>query len=57
MGGRIPFPMWCLAVLGFMYLLAPIVIVVLAGLTSGEFLTFPAARLFVTLGRRFPAIR
>jgi putative spermidine/putrescine transport system permease protein len=41
MGSRIPLPMLCLALLGFIYLLAPIVIVVLAGLTAGEFLTFP----------------
>lgn len=37
----IPPVMLILAVLGFCYLLLPIVIVVLAGLTAGEFLTFP----------------
>ena len=41
MGRPIPLPMLFLAVLGFCYMLLPIVIVVLAGLTSGEFLTFP----------------
>lgn len=37
----IPLIMLILAVLGFCYMLIPIVIVVLAGLTTGEFLTFP----------------
>ena len=41
MGPRIPLVMLILAVIGFTYLLLPIVVVVLAGLTSGEFLTFP----------------
>ena len=37
----IPLPMMILAILGFCYLLFPILVVVLAGLTTGEFLTFP----------------
>ena len=37
----IPLPMLILAILGFCYLLFPILVVVLAGLTTGEFLTFP----------------
>ncbi len=37
----IPIPVMIAAVLGFCYLLLPIVVVVLAGLTAGEFLTFP----------------
>jgi putative spermidine/putrescine transport system permease protein len=37
----IPIPMLILAILGFCYLLFPILVVVLAGLTTGEFLTFP----------------
>ena len=41
MGRKIPLPILILAVLGFCYMLVPIVIVVLAGLTAGEFLTFP----------------
>jgi putative spermidine/putrescine transport system permease protein len=41
MGRKIPLPLLILAVLGFCYMLVPIVIVVLAGLTAGEFLTFP----------------
>ncbi|MGV8832267.1 MAG: ABC transporter permease [Devosia sp.] len=41
MGRKISLPMLILAILGFVYLLAPIVVVVLAGLTAGEFLTFP----------------
>ncbi|MBF0277083.1 MAG: ABC transporter permease [SAR324 cluster bacterium] len=41
MGKKIPLPMMILAILGFCYMLLPIVIVVLAGLTAGEFLTFP----------------
>ena len=38
---KIPLPMLILAILGFCYLLFPILVVVLAGLTTGEFLTFP----------------
>ena len=38
---RIPLLILVLAILGFSYLLAPIVIVVLAGLNSGDFLSFP----------------
>lgn len=38
---KIPLVMLMLAALGFTYMLAPIVVVVLAGLTAGEFLTFP----------------
>lgn len=38
---RIPLPMLILAIAGFAYMLFPIVVVVLAGLTAGEFLTFP----------------
>jgi putative spermidine/putrescine transport system permease protein len=38
---RIPLPMTILATAGFVYMLLPILIVVLAGLTAGEFLTFP----------------
>ncbi len=41
MGRKIPLPMLILATFGFCYMLVPIVIVVLAGLTAGEFLTFP----------------
>ena len=41
MGRQIPLLMMILGVLGFCYLLFPIVIVVMAGLTAGEFLTFP----------------
>ena len=41
MGRTIPLPMLILAVLGFAYMLLPILVVVLAGLTAGEFLTFP----------------
>lgn len=41
MGRKIPLPMLVLAILGFFYMLVPIVVVVLAGLTAGEFLTFP----------------
>lgn len=41
MGSQIPLIMKVLAVVGFTYMLLPIVIVVLAGLTAGEFLTFP----------------
>lgn len=37
----IPLAMLFLAILGFCYMLVPIVIVVLSGLTAGEFLTFP----------------
>ena len=37
----IPLLLWVLAIIGFIYLLMPIVIVVLAGLTAGDFLTFP----------------
>ena len=37
----IPLPMLALAVVGFAYMLLPILVVVLAGLTAGEFLTFP----------------
>lgn len=38
---KIPILMLVLAILGFTYMLAPIVVVVMAGLTAGEFLTFP----------------
>jgi len=38
---KIPLPMLALAILGFAYMLLPILVVVLAGLTAGEFLTFP----------------
>lgn len=41
MGRKIPLPLLILAILGFCYMLVPIVVVVLAGLTAGEFLTFP----------------
>jgi len=41
MGRKIPLPMLILAIVGFFYMLVPIVVVVLAGLTAGEFLTFP----------------
>lgn len=41
MGRKIPLPILILAILGFCYMLVPIVVVVLAGLTAGEFLTFP----------------
>lgn len=41
MGSQIPFIMKVLAAIGFTYMLLPIVIVVMAGLTAGEFLTFP----------------
>lgn len=41
MGRKIPLPMFILAIVGFFYMLLPIAIVVLAGLTAGEFLTFP----------------
>lgn len=41
MGRTIPLPMLIVAILGFCYMLVPIVVVVLAGLTAGEFLTFP----------------
>ena len=41
MGPKIPLIMMILAILGFTYMLLPIVVVVLAGLTAGEFLTFP----------------
>jgi putative spermidine/putrescine transport system permease protein len=37
----IPWPMTLLATIGFAYMLLPILVVVLAGLTAGEFLTFP----------------
>lgn len=37
----IPLPLLVLALIGFAYMLLPIVVVVLAGLTAGEFLTFP----------------
>ena len=38
---KIPLPILLMAILGFCFLLFPILIVVLAGLTTGEFLTFP----------------
>ncbi|PQO22139.1 ABC transporter permease [Rhodobacteraceae bacterium WD3A24] len=38
---HIPLPMLILAVLGFAFMLMPILVVVMAGLTAGEFLTFP----------------
>lgn len=41
MGSTIPFGMRVAATLGFIYLLSPIVIVILAGLTAGDFLSFP----------------
>lgn len=41
MGRKIPLPMLILAIGGFFYMLVPIVVVVLAGLTAGDFLTFP----------------
>ena len=41
MGRKIPLPMLILAIVGFFYMLVPIVVVVLAGLTAGDFLTFP----------------
>lgn len=41
MGRTIPLPMLILSVLGFCYMLLPILVVVMAGLTAGEFLTFP----------------
>ncbi len=41
MGRKISLPMLILAILGFCYMLVPILVVVLAGLTAGEFLTFP----------------
>jgi putative spermidine/putrescine transport system permease protein len=41
MGRKIPLPMLILAIVGFFYMLLPIAVVVLAGLTAGEFLTFP----------------
>lgn len=41
MGPKIPLPIMIMAIIGFCYMLVPIVIVVLAGLTAGEFLTFP----------------
>ena len=37
----VPLPILVIAVLGFCYMLLPILVVVLAGLNSGEFLTFP----------------
>ncbi len=37
----IPLPLLVLAIAGFCYMLLPISVVVLAGLTAGEFLTFP----------------
>lgn len=41
MGRKIPLPILIMAIIGFCYMLVPILIVVLAGLTAGEFLTFP----------------
>lgn len=41
MGRAIPLGMAAIATVGFCYLLLPIVVVVLAGLTAGEILTFP----------------
>jgi putative spermidine/putrescine transport system permease protein len=41
MGRKISLPMLILAIGGFFYMLLPIVVVVLAGLTAGDFLTFP----------------
>lgn len=41
MGRKIPLPMLILAIVGFFYMLLPIAVVVLAGLTAGDFLTFP----------------
>jgi putative spermidine/putrescine transport system permease protein len=41
MGRKISLPMLILAIVGFFYMLLPIAVVVLAGLTAGEFLTFP----------------
>jgi putative spermidine/putrescine transport system permease protein len=41
MGRKIPLPMLILAIVGFFYMLVPIVVVVLAGLTAGDFLSFP----------------
>ena len=41
MGRKIPLPMLILAIVGFFYMLVPIAVVVLAGLTAGDFLTFP----------------
>lgn len=41
MGRKISLTMLILAILGFCFMLLPIVVVVLAGLTSGEYLTFP----------------
>ncbi|ARU01770.1 ABC transporter permease [Yoonia vestfoldensis] len=38
---KIPLPIMILAIAGFAYMLLPIFVVVLAGLTAGEFLTFP----------------
>lgn len=38
---KIPLPIMILAIIGFAYMLLPILVVVLAGLTAGEFLTFP----------------
>lgn len=37
----IPLPLLILAIIGFAYMLSPIVVVVLSGLTAGEFLSFP----------------
>ena len=42
---RVPLLILVLAILGFSYLLAPIVIVVLAGLNSGDFLSLFSKRM------------
>ena len=47
MGRKIPLVILVFAIAGFAYLLLPIVVVVLAGLTAGEFLTFPPQGLSV----------
>ena len=54
---KIPLPMLILAILGFCYLLFPILVVVLAGLTTGEFSDLSAQRVVAALGDLFPELR
>lgn len=55
MRGEVPLVLRIAAVIGFCYLLAPIAIVVLAGLNAGDFLSFPPEGLSLRWVRKFLA--
>ena len=53
----VPFLFVVISALALVVLLLPLVVVVLAGLNAGDFLSFPPARPLAALGPRFPDLR